>query len=591
MARSLPTLPRLPEPTRLAALTAIALSIVVTWPLLLSPIRRIAGHPGNDNWNHVWGYWWVGENLARGSWPTHTDLLSHPRGGTLYFIDTIQAVLSWPLQWVGGPALAYNFVVIIGLAFSAFAAWLLVNRLAGDPLCAGLAMVIYGLAPHLLGQAYNGISETVCAGWFPFTLWCLIRVLDRPTLKRGLALGLAAATCLLTSWYYGLFAAIGSFLLLVWQAARQPYVINWRRTIPVLLLAVSCAFLVVLPFFLAFQSSLEAADALVTRDPEFVQASLINHNITDIIAFFRPSRTASPDLLALYGEQLLIVIYLGWPATLLAVFALIATRRRREFAPWVWLGLTFFLFSLGPYLNVGGEYLELEGRRLPLPFLFLFEAMPVFDRISHPFRFVVGVSLMLAVLAAQGLRHLLRKQPERRRVAVVLGLSALILVEYLTSSPAHLPLPSSDARIPVAYEDIGADPAPGAVLDLPLTVPNLERAIYVWYQTVHDRPVPWGLNDPMPRGLLANRLTTTLIRMEAIRAQTMPPHLPELDLVIGARMLARQEYRYIVVHEVFYPAFKLDHLETLMVSLFGEPRRYPEDHLQVYRLEWPEDTE
>ena len=129
------------------------------------------------------------------------------------------------------------------------------------------------------------------------------------------------------------------------------------------------------------------------------------------------------------------------------------------------------------------------------------------------------------------------------------------------------------------------------MLDLPLTVPNLERAIYVWYQTVHDRPVPWGLNDPMPRGLLANRLTTTLIRMEAIRAQTMPPHLPELDLVIGARMLARQEYRYIVVHEVFYPAFKLDHLETLMVSLFGEPRRYPEDHLQVYRLEWPEDTE
>ena len=26
------------------------------------------------------------------------------------------------------------------------------------------------------------------------------------------------------------------------------------------------------------------------------------------------------------------------------------------------------------------------------------------------------------------------------------------------------------------------DPVEGAVLDVPLTVPNLERAIYVWYQ-------------------------------------------------------------------------------------------------------------
>ena len=32
-----------------------------------------------------------------------------------------------------------------------------------------------GAAPHILGQAYNGISETVCAGWVPLTLWALLR--------------------------------------------------------------------------------------------------------------------------------------------------------------------------------------------------------------------------------------------------------------------------------------------------------------------------------------------------------------------------------------------------------------------------------
>ena len=75
--------------------------------------------------------------------------------------------------------------------------------------------MIYGAAPHLLGQAYNGISETVCAGWFPLTLLCVLRLLERASVGRALTLALCAAACVLTSWYFGLFAALGSLLLIV----------------------------------------------------------------------------------------------------------------------------------------------------------------------------------------------------------------------------------------------------------------------------------------------------------------------------------------------------------------------------------------
>jgi len=558
------------------------MAAVVTWPVVLVPSEQLVGHPGNDTWNHVWGYWWVAEALSSGSWPGHTEHLAFPDGGTLYFIDTVQAIVTVPLQWIVGPAMAYNMIVLFGIALSAFGAWLLARRVTGDSVAAGVAMVIYGCSPHLLGQAYNGISETVCAGWLPISLWGLLRFLDRPNWKRAATLGVLMATCMLTSWYYGLFALISTIVIVGWRALRQPWIQPWIKSLVRLSGAATLGGVLVMPLLWAFKTSLDAPDALVTRDPEFVEASLLYHNITDLLAFFRPGKTPSPDLLALYGEELVIVIYLGWVGLFLLIAALFFTRRHRELGPWVWLGIFFFIFSLGPYLNIGGQMVEIDGRRVPLPFLPLFDALPLFSRISHPFRFVVGVSLSVAIIGSAGLRHMLRNVGQRGRLVAVGLLCGLGLIEFTLASPASIPVPTSDATIPAAYTEIGIDPEPGAVLDLPLAVPNLERAVYVWYQAEHHRPVPWGLNDPMPKSLLKNRLAATLMRMEASRSQTLPPRMPELDLVIGSRALKRQGYRYVVLHERLYPQFKLIQVEALLTGLLGAPRRWPEDGLQVY---------
>ena len=48
-------------------------------------------------------------------------------------------------------------------------------------------------------------------------------------------------------------------------------------------------------------------------------------------------------------------------------YAMFATRRHRAFGPWVWLAVIFFVFSLGPYLNMNGGMVEIDGRRVPLP--------------------------------------------------------------------------------------------------------------------------------------------------------------------------------------------------------------------------------
>ena len=122
-------------------------------------------------------------------------------------------------------------------------------------------------------------------------------------MEKWATFGFFGSMCILSSWYYGLFTAIAALILLIWAGATQRWLYRWT-TIGIWLTVVSVLSLtIILGPFLSFQASLGAEDALVTRDPGFVERSLLNHNITDIIAFFNPSKVPSPNLFLLYGED------------------------------------------------------------------------------------------------------------------------------------------------------------------------------------------------------------------------------------------------------------------------------------------------
>ena len=89
----------------LACYAAVATLVCAT--VLPDPLRLALGMSGNDVWNHIWGYWWVADCIARGELPIHTDLLGWPTGGSLWFIDTFDAVITLPIQWLAGPVAAW----------------------------------------------------------------------------------------------------------------------------------------------------------------------------------------------------------------------------------------------------------------------------------------------------------------------------------------------------------------------------------------------------------------------------------------------------------------------------------------------------
>jgi len=578
------------SPTRmtlLACAASFAVAALVTWPAIITPTSGLMGHPGNDTWNHVWGFWWFQDGIAnRGGVPFQTALLNYPTGGTLYFIDGFNALISVPLQAVIGLPAAYNFVILGCVAWSVFGGWMLAHHVLRDAVPAAVAAVIYGCSPHLLAQTYNGITETINVGWLALYALALLRLIERPRLGRGVVLGLALAMTALSNFYYGLFGVVLSLVIVLHQGITDFRRVHWPRFIGFTAVGAAVFSALVLPVLGKLNETLSADDAMVKRtggEDEFVWYSLLNHNITDVVSFFRPGRVYSPDLKAQYGEDLLIVIYLGWAVIALAAAAFALHKRRRELSLWVWIFAVFWVFALGPYLHVGGEYLVVTDaqRRIPLPFLPFFKAVPLFSRISHPFRFVVGATMGLSMLAGFGVRVLLHRYPRPVRILGGGAICAVVLAEILLFSPAVWPIPRADAGVPAAYSELSE---PGAVLDLPITVPNLERGVYTYYQTQHHRPSPYGLNDPLPRTLRANRLTRFMVTLEAGHVVTLPRVLPDLELVMGAELLRAEGYRYIVVHEKLYTAPKRAMVETVLTAVVGPPRKYPGDGISLYEL-------
>ena len=572
---------------RQAAIVTFLLATLVTWPTLVQPTSAVLGHPGNDVWNHIWGYWWVWEKLRHFELPLETNLMHFPDVSRLFFIDTFGALITLPVQWVLGPVAAVNAIMFSCFWAAGFAAWLLgrqvLETLRGPGAVTDrLALVVaiaYAASPHLIAQAYNGITETLFAAGLPFSSYATLRFLERPTLRRGVTAGLTGALCVLANWYFGLFAVVGAVSLLATHAWARRDRVHWRA-IPVAAgVGTLVALVLVAPVLLGFSSTLDGANAIVQRDPKFVWESLINHNMTDVVSLFHPGRFYSPDLKALTGEDLLIVTYLGWG---LIAFALLGalTLRQPDRVHWVVWVVVFLVLALGPQLYVDGNYVTIDDRKVKLPFLLLYESIPAFQRISHPFRFVMGAQLGLGLLAVGGLA----RRPQWTHALA----GALILAESLIASPAPWPIARSQATMPAYVSTLRDDPVEGAVLDLPINVPNLERAVYLYYQTAHGRPSPYSLNEPLPPILERSHLARVILVAEGGQLDTLPPSLGTLDLVVAGRSAARLGVRYIVVHEHMYPPERLDQVLTLLRTALGEASFDTGEGERVWRLDSPE---
>ncbi|MBT3194114.1 MAG: hypothetical protein HN341_16340 [Verrucomicrobia bacterium] len=466
----------------LVVLGYVLLALVLTWPLAASFGSHVIGSSGVDVWDHLWTMDGMRQALLveGGGCPFVRELAYFPQGLFLFPVNLVNELISVPFQATLGLIRAFNLLSIWQLVFAAWAAYQLALLVVRDRRCAFIAGMAFASAPAVMSPLHNGTTAGGNAGWIAFYLWILLR--QHGSLKwypivAGAVLGLVTLMC----WYYGAFCFMATLLFVGLSLVRGERGERGRMLgFAGLLLVV--ATVAVVPLGLLIRSTLEHPDAQNLGGKATFVSQACEHEFyaSTLRGFFDMGLKRMSDGYAHPS-------YLGFGLLLLAVVGLVRGWRTewvsRSLCWWL-LAAVFALLSLGPVLWVDGEPL------LKLPYYLAMKWVPLFHYFEFPFRFIVVTSLALSVLAAVGLSAFLGDRPSRLRLFLVAFAGVLVVAEHLAA--LSWPMPVADARIPGIYHDIAGQPGEGAVLDLPLSVGTTGQ--YLYFQTVHRRPVPVGIN-------------------------------------------------------------------------------------------------
>jgi hypothetical protein len=421
----------------------------------------------------IWYLGWVPHQLGQLHNPLFTDHILYPGGANLMWNTAVlvPGVLAWPITSVFGPVVAYNVLVTLALALSAWFAYLAARRfLPGHGLAAGVGL-LYGFSPYMVAQAH-GHLHVVLAAFPPLALILLDEIVVRqrrsPVLL-GALLGGAAALQLLTSEEILAMTVVAGAAGLALLALLHPGEVADRAPRALGALGVAALLFAVLAAYpLGFQFLGPRRVIGLLQPP--------NVYVNDLLGFVIP-----PGSMALSWSGSVAVTgrftgnmaendaYLGLP--LLIVFGIAAVVRwRRPFVRWATL-LTVGLavLSLGPHLHVAGV-----DTRLHLPWA-VFGRVPLLAS-TVPSRLMLlgflGAGLVVADLVAAS------TATGRRRPWLVAAAALLALVPLLP----RWPYPSTNLDVPAFFEPGGAVehvPAGSVALVTPIST-NLSSTAMLW---------------------------------------------------------------------------------------------------------------
>ncbi len=565
----------------LACYTALALLLVA--PVLRAPFRLVIGHPDSDIWKHLWHHWLVRDGLAEGMIGCYrVPWLGAPDGVCLLDADLVNDLAVLPISALSIP-LAVHLVLIGQLVAGAMAANLLARRVTGDRIAALVTGCAYTFSCYVLFHPIaSGVHERLHLALPALGLLLALHVRDRGGSRSLALLGVVLAILALASPAYSLFLALGIALLapldLVLRAPpaeptpRRVIAARWGAVAVVAMLAYGAS---------AGLASRCVADEArggtgvggdpssqspwATPDDPLQQAGKME--TLSLECFFSPTgleACASRDVDFLFRFP-----YPGYVLLLLGAGGLVFGRRRRARAMAA-VGFLLLLIALGPVIRGA------EGEAavwIAHPTAWLARVVPFAHRV-HIWQAVFLAQLLLGIGAAE---LIAARVPPPRRLAAAAAASLLVVVEVVLVGHGSLPLPVTDTRIPDVYEELvghdGEDRAPEQILlDLPphAVDPRIGTGRYVWYQSRHQRAIPYAIN---PGGFEQSPLIH-FVHDETAPADTAADHLA---------LWESHGARYVVLHRRHASAAEARRVEELMDAVGGIPI-YEDGEQALYEL-------
>ncbi len=474
----------------------LLLVTLFTWPFVAHLNNGVAGGY-IDTLLNSWIISWDSHAILHSPLSLFQANINYPSVSSLAFSEHLftLGVLSLPLHLAGAnPVLVHNLLLFLGLVFSAFTAFLLIEYLTRNRYAAFAGGAFFALCPyHLSKMAHLHISFMP---FLPLVLLYLFKYMDEGRKRHLVFFGLALLAQCLTSWYLMAFtllavaAILAGYLLFRW--GRQ----MWSRLLPAVgVMAV--AGLIILPFALPYfqnrQSYPEFARSLTEIDQySATPASYLNVPPENVVygSLGAPFKQTEIGI----GFDAESTLFPGFLITLLALIGLVpwwVKRKRRtrqeeedlpepepppedpvfgrdawltRVLPFAALGIGGFILSLGPYIGGHRNFL----------FLALYHS-GIFSFVRMPARYGILLILALAVLGSLGLARLFaavkRRGWGRGSGAPLLGIGliAVLLVELLTFNLPISPVPVGGGISPVYATLTGGNPDAGAVIDAPVS--------------------------------------------------------------------------------------------------------------------------
>lgn len=503
------------------------------------PLLSLVGHagafladPGSELPVKLWGHEWFLENAFFGGW---VPVLAWPNPGPLNNPDLLGTLVTGALRPLLGRARAYDALVFLQVFANLWAGHRLAAELV-DRASAYVAAVAFALAPLVLTYCVAGAITDVLVLW----PWALayrhgLRVLRAEApLRDGLLAGAWGA--------FGLWAC--AYNAVIFAAAAVPalgFLPTLWRTVPRRALVTGT----LAALFVAGAGA--ASQALWTRRLVEAPGAQVGTTLLTETRHQPPFPYLRPEHRDRYVVRLTDYVAVGKgaviereagsrylrayaPGFLLLALAALGASRRREARVALVFAAFFALASAGPFLAISGT-VSLSTPHNPV-FLALWHGVPGTKLLLEPFRYALGVGLVLGLAAAMGAEVVVR------RVGPWAGsaLAALVVVELVALSPVPAPLPTARFVVPAIYEELDTLLPEGALLELPWFEQGTERFRRVRFlnQRVHGRPIPDEVVGFAPRYLRENQFTALLLHIEKntgmLQVPVTAPERAEADL-------------------------------------------------------------
>lgn len=520
----------LPGPGRTALALALyaALTVLVSWPLVLRLWVMDAGDSPYFAWAMAWA---VHALLTAPAQIPHANMY-HPLRYTLFMDEPVlgTAVLALPFAaFTDDAVFAFNVVRLLTYVLSAMTARQLARELGAGEGPALLAGGLFAFSPIRIDQVAH--LSTLGTQWLPLVLLFLVRFARHGRVRDGLLTGAAFAAAAYACGYHGVIG------LAVLPCAALPLLWGRFRLLPRLVPGAILAVLLLVPLYLLhhramapFQFERSVDETILYSAPveAFFATSSLNLVWGRLTEPFRTTQVNNlfPGLL---------------PLALAAVGGAALVRRRawpsREALALVVLAAAAVVVALGPEVRLFGETLFAG------PFGLLREVVPPFRQIRVTSRAGAYVALALAMLAARVLARW-QERPRLLALLAVLGLAETLMIPIPMAEWSKV----IDTRRPgpPVYEWLAAQEAGTVVAEMPMQdikgverYPAYHESVYLMHSTRHWQRLVNGFAgfEPPPYVDLRERCR----------------RFPSEDSIVALR---GRGVRYVIVHLAGYGPIK-----------------------------------